>query len=164
MNKYALELTKHFESCRLETYLCAAGVPTIAYGNTRHDDGRKVKIGDNITQEQADLYLEEELHRTLDSMYEYIFVPLNVQMEGALLSFVYNLGIGNFRSSTLLEFLNIGDYKRASEQFKWWRRANGKILTGLVRRRLSETLLFNGEDDFIIEKLPSNWKELYYGE
>jgi len=42
-------LIKKFEGCKLEAYLCSAGVPTIAFGRTKN-----VKLGDTCTQEQAD--------------------------------------------------------------------------------------------------------------
>ena len=60
----------------------------------------------------------------------------------ALCSLVYNIGIVNFRTSTLLRKLNKKKYKRAAKEFPKWRRANGKVLRGLVKRRKAEKELF----------------------
>jgi len=55
---------------------------------------------------------------------------------------VYNVGIANFKKSTLLKKLNKGDYEEASNQLLRWTRAGGKVLNGLVRRREAEKELF----------------------
>jgi len=60
----------------------------------------------------------------------------------ALLSFTFNLGIGNLRSSTLLKLLNAGDRAGAADQFPRWNRAGGRELLGLTRRRAAERALF----------------------
>ena len=62
----------------------------------------------------------------------------------ALVSWVYNLGSGNFTSSTLLKVLNSGDYAGVPEQILRWNKANGQVLEGLSRRRESEAELFSG--------------------
>jgi lysozyme len=57
--------------------------------------------------------------------------------------FVFNLGAGNFQSSTLLKLLNSGDYQGASGQFPLWNHAGGVVVAGLTARRLAEQTLFN---------------------
>ncbi len=69
-------------------------------------------------------------------------VPINQNQFDALTSFTFNVGSGNFQSSTLRRLLNEGDYTGASNEFWKWRRSNGKIAGGLVRRRADEKALF----------------------
>jgi len=68
--------------------------------------------------------------------------PLSDDQTAALADFIYNLGAGNFRSSTLLRKLNAGDYAGAAAEFDKWDYAGGKELAGLLRRREAETTLF----------------------
>jgi lysozyme len=69
-------------------------------------------------------------------------VPLTDNQRGALVSFVFNVGAGNFRASTLLKKLNIRDYDGAADEFPRWNKARGKVLIGLKRRRADEAKLF----------------------
>lgn len=69
-------------------------------------------------------------------------VPLNQNQFDALVSFAFNLGLGNLKSSTLLKKLNASDYIGASKEFERWNRAGGKVLNGLTRRRIAERDLF----------------------
>ncbi|MCF3948709.1 lysozyme [Acidiphilium iwatense] len=71
-----------------------------------------------------------------------VTVPLNPNQQAALIDFVYNLGAGNFRASTLLRLLNAGDFARAVRQFTLWDHADGRVLPGLLRRREAEAALF----------------------
>ena len=61
----------------------------------------------------------------------------------AVCSLAYNIGTGNLQSSTLRSKLNRMDYSGASDEFPKWRRASGKIMRGLVKRRAIEQELFN---------------------
>ena len=78
----------------------------------------------------------EETVRTL------VKVSLNQNQYDALVSFVYNVGPANFRSSTLLHKLNDCDYGRAAKEFSHWTKSGGKVLPGLVKRRNDEKSLF----------------------
>jgi lysozyme len=69
--------------------------------------------------------------------------PLNPNQTAALADFVYNLGFGAFRSSTLLKLLNRSRLTAAAYQFARWDMAGGQVLPGLLRRRLAEQALFN---------------------
>ena len=130
---------KHYEGLQLKAYKCPAGVWTIGYGHTRG-----VKECDVITEKQADLYLLDDLRDAENAVNIHTKVKLNQNQFDALVSFVYNLGSGNFKSSTLLKKLNAGDYIGAANEFKRWNKAGGKVLNGLVKRRASETNLFIG--------------------
>lgn len=133
------EIVKEFEGLRLEAYKCPADAWTIGYGHTLG-----VIPGDVITEKEAEILLAEDLEDAESAVNEYVKVKLNQNQFDALVSFVYNLGAGNFKSSTLLRKLNAGDYLGAANEFKRWNKAGGKVLNGLVRRRAAECNLFIG--------------------
>lgn len=132
------DLIKKWEGLRLEAYLCTAGVPTIGYGHTKG-----VKLGDVITEDQANQYLLEDILVTHEAIDRLVKVPLTAGQDDALTSFVFNLGMGNLASSTLLKLLNQGKYLEASAQFPRWNKSNGQVLVGLSNRRAEEMKLFN---------------------
>lgn len=138
----ALRLIKQFEGLRLFAYpdpATKADPWTIGYGHT----GPEVKQGLYITALQAEDYLIKDLAKFADKISKAVKVPINDNQYAALLSLVFNIGPTNFQSSTLLRLLNQGDYNGASEQFKRWDRAAGKVLEGLTRRRAAEAKLFS---------------------
>ena len=136
-SRAGLGLIQTFEGCKLSAYLCPAGVPTIGYGRTTG-----VKLGQTITQAQADAWLLEEYDAFERKVRALVKVPLTAHQLGSLVSFAYNVGTGALGSSTLLRLLNKGDYAGAALQFGRWNKAGGKVLNGLTRRRKAETDLF----------------------
>ena len=136
-SKNGMNLTESFESCRLVAYLDLKGVPTIAWGHTRG-----VLLGDTCTQEQADAWLLEDLQVAVDDVNRLVKVSLTQEEFDALVDFVYNVGGGNFASSTLLRDLNMGCFTDVAAQFDLWDHASGKVVAGLLRRRQAETDLF----------------------
>lgn len=129
-------LVKRFEGFRARPYLCPAGKPTIGYGRTRG-----VKLTDPpITEAQASKLLEEELGEYADGVAKLLLVPVSQAQFDALVSFAYNVGLGNFRKSTLLRLLNRG--KSCADEFLRWTRAGSRTLPGLVARRKAEQELF----------------------
>lgn len=134
----AAPLVKKYEGCKLEAYKCPAGVWTIGVGHT----GSDVHEGLKWTQAQADEALNKDLLRALNDARKGIDVGLNDKQMAAIVSFVFNLGIGNFRNSTLLKKINKGDFLGASKEFGKWTYAAGKQLPGLVARREAEAKLF----------------------
>ncbi|HCR1911714.1 TPA: lysozyme [Enterobacter kobei] len=132
-----LALIKHFEGLRLWAYQCSANVWTIGYGHTAG-----VRPGDVITPEQADAFLREDVADAERSVGRFVCVPLTQHQFDALVSFVFNLGVESFRTSTLLKKLKAGDYDSAAQEFGCWVHAGGKALPGLVRRREAERALF----------------------
>ena len=135
------KLIKSFEGFRAIAYICPAGVPTIGYGTTRIN-GSRVKEGMKITSDEAEVFLEQDLKVFEDAINHNVLVEINQNQFDALVSFVYNVGIANFKKSTLLKKLNKGYYEEASNQLLRWTRAGGKVLNGLVRRREAEKELF----------------------
>jgi lysozyme len=136
-----IELIRHFEGCRLDAYLCPAGVWTIGYGHTAN-----VKEGDSIDQEAAEAFLIEDLENFEQSVTRMVEVPLTQQQFDALVSWTFNLGAGNLAESTLLRKLNNYQYVDVPEQIMRWVRAGGQVLDGLVRRRAAEAALFQNKD------------------
>ena len=134
-----IELIKHFEGCELEAYKCPAGVWTIGYGHIKG-----VSEGMSITQAQAEQMLLDELKEYENYINELVVVDLSQNQFDALVSWVYNLGPANLKSSTLLKVLNSGDYAGVPDQIERWNKAGGKVLEGLIRRRQAESSLFCG--------------------
>ncbi|WP_277971769.1 lysozyme [Pantoea agglomerans] len=132
-----LGLIKKFEGFRAEAYRCPAGVWTIGYGHTGN-----VKEGDTCTPEQADHWLQEDCLVAELTIGANVKTHLNQNQFDALVSFIFNLGSGNFVGSTLLKKLNVGDYAGAADEFGKWVNAGGRKLPGLVERRAAEKALF----------------------
>lgn len=135
-----INIIKKFEGCKLKSYLCPAGVPTIGYGHTYG-----VKLGRTISKAQADVLLDHDYQDALNAVEELVKVPLSENQIGALASFVFNLGRGALLGSTLRKKLNQGDYKGAAEEFDKWVFAGGVKLNGLIARRAAEKELFLSE-------------------
>tara|TARA_R100000951_G_scaffold99275_1_gene89556 strand:- start:1455 stop:1892 length:438 start_codon:yes stop_codon:yes gene_type:complete len=140
ISKEGIDLIKHFEGCRLEAYEDAVGVPTIAYGRIKD-----VKMGDSCTQAQAEAWLDEELHEYEGYINDAVTVALTQNQFDSLVSWVYNLGPSNLKSSTMLKVLNKEQYADVPEQIQRWNKAGGKVLEGLTKRRNAEALLFEGK-------------------
>lgn len=130
-------LVRQFEGCKLQAYLCPAGVATLGVGHTRG-----VKLGDRCSQEQADMWLTQDLEDAGAAVASLVKVPLTQGQFDALTSFVFNLGARRLAESTLLILLNKRDYHGAAAQFARWVHSDGKVLDGLVRRRAAEAKLF----------------------
>src|SRR5690606_28906419 len=118
-----IELIKHFESClkpigggKFEAYPDPAhgwGVPTIGWGTIQYENGKKVQKGDVIDQARADELLKWEVNEKAAGVLRLAKVPLTRDQFGALVSFAYNVGLGNLQKSTLLKKLNAGDHAGA---------------------------------------------------
>jgi len=140
----ALKLLHKYEGLVLDAYLCPAKVPTIGYGNTFYEDGSKVKMGDKITKERAIELFENILENNFASQVKRLIKSRVTNNQfSALVSFAYNVGVGNLKRSTLLKLVNSNPNDPAiRQQFMRWNRAGGKVLLGLTRRRESEADLY----------------------
>jgi lysozyme len=137
------ELVKHFEGCKLTSYVCSAGHNTIGYGNTFYENGVKVKPGDKITQQRAEELLDVILIKFVQQTNELIKSNVNQNQRDALTDFAYNCGVGNLRSSTLLKKVNANPTdKTIRDEFMKWNKGGGKVLNGLTRRREAEANLY----------------------
>lgn len=134
-----LRLIKDFEGLRLAKYLDAVGKWTIGYGhlilpNENYDQP--------ISLDVANALLRADLKRTEEGVRNSVTVAINQNQFDALVSFAFNLGVGNLKSSTLLRLLNEGNIFAAADQFLRWNKAGGRELPGLTRRRRAERDLF----------------------
>lgn len=128
-----INLIKKFEGCKLKAYRCPAGVPTIGYGHTKG-----VKMGQVITQEQADQYLREDLEKYEKNVMKYYNkYKWNQNEFDALVSFAYNLG-------SIDQLTSDGTRSKPviADKMILYNKAEGKVLVGLTRRRKAERALF----------------------
>ncbi|MCW5612930.1 MAG: lysozyme [Rubrivivax sp.] len=165
----AVELIKAFEgipdgdpsTVNIDAYLDPVGIWTIGWGHAiRH--GRDFLRGAHnravaralfpggITRAQAEALLRADLIDFAAGVLNRVRVALDDGQFGALVSFAFNVGLGNLGQSTLLRRLNAGDVLGAADQFLVWNkgRVRGVLteLPGLTRRRRAERALFLGED------------------
>ena len=130
-----INLIKQFEGVRLTAYKCPAGVYTIGYGHTRG-----VKRGMKITEEEASAFLTADLLNSEKAVERYDSVYHWNQNEfDALVSFTFNCGATNLRA-----LLRNGRRNRSqiAATLPLYRKAGGKVLKGLERRRAAEKALF----------------------
>ena len=142
-----IDLIKKFEGFKSKSYLCPAGVPTIGFGSTMWADGSRVRLGQTITMENA----EKLLAIYLANFLEHIPTNVNQNQFDSLCSFLYNVGVGNFRKSTLLKKVKDNpDRLDIRDEFMKWTmaRKNGQLvqLPGLVKRRKAEADLYYEKD------------------
>jgi len=142
-NKGYLLITKH-EGLSLKPYLCPAKIPTIGYGNTYYPDGKRVTLLDkDITKQEAFDMFKEVANRFAKRVDTLVTSNLNQNQFNALVSFAYNVGTGNFSSSTLLKKVNRNpDDLTIKDEFLRWNKAGGKVLNGLTYRRNEEAILY----------------------
>lgn len=138
-SKTGLELTESFEGCRLEAYRDIKGVLTVGFGHTGDD----VMEGLVWTQEQAYAQLLKDTQHAQDIVNRLVTIELTQPAFDSLVDFVFNVGSGNFESSTLLKLLNAGNLEAASDEIDKWDHASGQVVAGLLRRREAETKEFN---------------------
>lgn len=134
----AINIIKSFEGFHPHAYVCSGGKLTIGYGHV-------IRQGEDltyITEDHAVDLLHVDAAWAANAVDRLVYVPLGNFGRAALISLVFNIGSGNFQGSTIRMRLNRGDYNGAADIFWQWRRANGIVLLGLVRRRSAEKSLF----------------------
>jgi lysozyme len=144
INDAGLALVKSFEGLRLEAYRCPAGVLTIGYGST----GPHVREGMTITPGEAERYLMLDLRRFETGVEDLVGEATDNQFS-AMVSLAYNIGFGDpdrdipgFKGSTVLKRHLLKNYVGAGNAFLMWKKANGRVLPGLIRRREAERKLY----------------------
>jgi len=137
-NKLGIDMIKRFEGLRLEAYKDVGGVLTIGYGHT----DLSIKETDKITQARADIFLQKDINNAERIVSKYIKSDINENQFSALVCFVFNIGEGNFRDSTMCKRINASDPK-ASEEFLRWVKVKGQQVQGLVYRRIAEKALYD---------------------
>lgn len=118
--KIAAEVIKEFEGYSSEPYLCPSGIATIGYGNTIYTNGDRVTMDDKaVTKKYAEKMLLDTVKSVEKQVKNVVEVKLPAHKLAALISFTYNVGIGNLSNSTLLAWLNSNpDYSEIPSQFR----------------------------------------------
>jgi len=149
--KIAAEVIKEFEGYSSEPYLCPANIPTIGYGNTMYANGERVMMDDSkIDKKEADKMLLDTIKSVEKQVKNVVEVKLPAHKLAALISFTYNVGIGNLSNSTLLAWVNSNpNYSQIPSQFRRWNKGGGRVFKGLVRRRESEIELWEGTSQYV---------------
>lgn len=144
LNNSGYNLITEFEGFSAKPYLCSAKIPTIGYGNTYYPDGKRVTMLDKeITRMQAFEMFKFIADKFASTVSKLVKTPLNQNQFNALVSLAYNIGTGNFASSTLLKKVNINHNDRSIElEFKKWNKVNKKEVAGLTRRRNYEANIY----------------------
>ena len=135
-----LEEGKGFSS---KSYICSAGKRTIGYGHVILPDDN---IIEPITEDQAEDILEKDVNVAENAINKYVKVPLTQNQFDALVCFVFNIGKTNFRTSTLLKFINEQLWDKIPKQFMRWVYHDKKLIKGLENRRKIEVRLWNNEN------------------
>jgi lysozyme len=154
VSQKCIEQIKKDEGVRSRPYQCPALLWTVGVGHVIDPNHAKVKLADRkqlpvpagwdrvLSAAEIDEILRKDLNRFEAGVLRLIKVELTQGQFDALVSFSFNVGLGNLQNSTLRMKINRGDYEGAAEQFLVWTKAGGKVLKGLVIRRTHEKEMF----------------------
>jgi lysozyme len=146
LTREGIALIKRFEGFRGRAYRDAVGVWTIGYGHTSMAGPPEVKPGMAIDRAEAAAILDRDVAMFAEGVRRLIARPLSDPQFSALVSFAYNVGLGNFRKSSVLAAVNAGSPDAVARRLQLWVKAGGRTLPGLVKRRAAEAALFAGDD------------------
>jgi lysozyme len=144
-------LTRSFEGLRLNSYQDCGGIWTIGYGHT----GPEVHEGQRISELEAEALLRADLSTAIACVHRAVRVKIDQNQFDALVDFCFNTGRGNFLKSSLLRYVNLGEFASAVIQLGLWVHAGGEIVPGLVRRRAAEAALFAGHGFEVAKEVPT---------
>ena len=137
----AIELIKSFEGFRRSAAQLPDGRWTVGFGHTR-----SAREGARIGEEDASALLLFDLAEVCVVLNDVVFTPLTQNQFDALVSFVMNIGVDNFRTSSVLRKINEGSLLQAAAALEMWRKADFEgeriVVDALVRRRAAEKSLF----------------------
>ena len=136
-----MELIKRFEGFSSEIYLDAAGLQTVGYGHLIKSHEKDI-FKNGITGTQAEALLKKDLLLTENAVLRLIKIPLNNNQFDALVSFTFNLGAGALQRSTLRRKVNREEHEYVPAEFMRWVWADGRKLSGLIKRRKAEAELY----------------------
>lgn len=149
-SKKIVEFITKFEGFESKPYLDIAGVPTIGYGATYYQDGRKVKMSDPPITNACALDLKEfHIEETEKVVRKYVKSNINQNQFDALVSWIYNLGEGNLKTSTLLKKINANpNAPTIRNSWVQWNKARNpktkqlEVSNGLTTRRNEEADIY----------------------
>ena len=142
VNEHGLALIKRFEGFRAAAYRDATGVWTIGYGHTSMAGEPRVTSRTVISRNEATIILARDINTFAEGVVKALKVKVNDNQFSALVSFAYNVGLGNFQKSSVLATVNAQDFVAVGHRLSLWNKAGGKVLPGLVKRRAAEAELF----------------------
>jgi GH24 family phage-related lysozyme (muramidase) len=142
ISEKGIALICEFGGCRTEAFQDAQGTWTIGYGHSSIDGAPAVGPGMTITRDEAVKILTRDLEAFSAGVKSAITATLNDEQFSALVSFAYNVGLGNFRNSLVLKSVNARRFDQVPAELAHWVRAEGKVLPSLIRRRAAEAALF----------------------
>jgi lysozyme len=150
-----INLVKHHEGVRMRPYRCPALLWTVGVGHVIDPNHAKVPFAErrdlpipegwdrSLTMDEVDAILAQDLARFERGVAR--LCPSAVNHQGrfdALVSFAFNVGLGNLQRSGLRMKHNRGEFDAAGNEFMKWSKAGGKVLKGLVNRRRDEQRLY----------------------
>jgi len=146
VSQKGIKMIKDFEGCKLAAYKDSVGIPTIGVGHIKG-----VKMGMKITQAQADKFLAEDLAAVEKCLNNLGVISKQNQFD-ALASWIFNLGVGNFNSSTMKKYIvaKCSDIDVTDQMVKWCN-AGGRPLLSLRKRRVSEANMYLGYTKYIVD-------------
>lgn len=135
-NHTAVQIIKEEETLQLEAYELG-GVWLIGYGHLMLEGESDV-----ITEDEADIFLRDDLHWCEGAIERYVTVPVTLNEFSAMVAFCYNVGSGKTRGSSIVKKVNVDDRPGAADSFLLWNRMNGVVMAALAKRRARERTLF----------------------
>lgn len=151
----AIRMIKHHEGVRLRPYRCPALLWTVGVGHVidpshtavKYEERRALPIPDGwdrqLSMGEVDTILAQDLGRFERGVARLCPAASNSQSQfDALVSFAFNVGLGNLQRSSIRMRYNRGDVEGAADAFLMWTKAAGKVLPGLVKRRQDERAMF----------------------
>ena len=155
VSENALAMIRHHEGVRMRPYRCPASLWTVGVGHLLYPAQAAMPVSDRLqfplraeddrvwTAEQVDALLAQDLVRFERGVARYCPAAVNSQGQfDALVSFAFNVGLGNLQRSSIRMRYNRGDIEGAADAFLMWTKAAGKVLPGLVKRRQDERAMF----------------------
>ena len=158
ISQQGLELIESFEGFRENAYLDSGNLPTIGFGTIVYPNGSKVKMGDKCTLVEAANWLYLDVQHFVDGINKLTWdKPLNQAQFDSIVSFTYNVGLGALKGSTLYKLASVNpddekiyNYDKNNPAntcaFTMWIKAGGKVVQGLLNRRMKEADYYAGVD------------------
>lgn len=154
VDQRVIEMIKHHEGVRFRPYRCPALLWTTAVGHVidpKHigvklEERKNLPIPDGwdraLSMDEINEILSKDLARFEAGVLRLCPNGLTPGRFGALVSFSFNVGLGNLQRSSIRMKHNRGEFDEAAEAFMAWTKAGGKELPGLVKRRKDERNLY----------------------
>jgi len=137
-----LSLIRRLEGFRASAYKDAAGMWTIGYGHTSAAGSPQVRPGQKVSRKEADHILARDVAMFAQGVQSLVSTPLTDGQFSALVSFAYNVGLENFRKSSVLRAVNARDFAAVPRRLSLWVKCRGRVLPGLINRRAAEAAMF----------------------